>query len=118
MSGRTFLSALALFVQKFAQGAEVFGRHVADHEILQAAAPPAFQMEGPRIHPLRTRETQGQGSCLKNEHRDLVLADSKKQLRAGRLLQVTDFSSNQLKLRPPYLGQIEAEGNLSSEPGL
>jgi len=36
MSGRTVLSALTLFWQTIAQRAEVFRRHVADHEMLQA----------------------------------------------------------------------------------
>jgi len=40
---------------------------------LQTIAPPVSRVEGPRVQLLRTREIQGQGSCLKNEHRDLVL---------------------------------------------
>src|ERR1700751_5570330 len=57
-------------------------------------------------------------AILKNEDRNLVLANAKNQLRAGGLAEVTDLSTDQDEGRILQLRQVEGEGNLARKPGL
>src|ERR1700694_1957492 len=57
-------------------------------------------------------------SILKNEGRNLMLADLIDQVRARRLSQIGDAPSEQRERRPLQLRQIEAERNLPLKPWL
>src|SRR5450755_3894034 len=83
-------------LQQLAQFVQVLRAGVADHEIAKTVVAPASDPK--RVGRQRRISADiSQVLLLKDENRDLVLAHSKNEFRARRLVEIADFPAYQHK---------------------
>src|SRR4029077_8028466 len=90
----------------------------ADHEVAQAILTPRFHLEGPSFAHSRVCTWTLDIPILKNEHRNLVLADLEDQVRSRGLSKIGHTSADEGKFGTLQLREIESKRKLSLEPRL